>query len=234
MGLRIPRFSEVVLFLFLYCSFALGQSPEIDAIAREIQHQSPAKIRELIVKRLGPPARDIGSGFQIEQWDVDGGVLTFHQAMGPNFTKDNKTTRLLITNNLAGIYVKGSYQMTSLGHAPIGVHYYLGDLKISANEYRFVDENKEFLKEHQAQRNTFFFQHPHGKAMVKWKTGFSAVTRLEDVPDGTTIAIVTLSTFDSNAKKEFRIVSNQSTMSLSIVAPGMGCSLSQGWLNYWN
>ncbi len=70
----------------------------------------------MISKRLGPPQRDNGSGVRIEQWDVSGGVLTFHPYTGPTFfnRKAQKFFRLLRTTNPVHANLLQSYEMTTL------------------------------------------------------------------------------------------------------------------------
>jgi hypothetical protein len=102
---------SVVLAATLLFAQGAHKTPNIESLTQEVQGKGPEEVRALIVRRFGPPAREVGSGLQIEQWDVDGGTLTFHPLQGPSFNKSGVLTRLIRTTNPAALCLFGSYEM---------------------------------------------------------------------------------------------------------------------------
>ncbi len=99
-------FSIQPLLLAALLTFSLGgcfnngiTEGEVLSFGKTLQGKSPDDIHTAIVDRVGPPTRHVGSGLRIDQWEIVGGVLTFHPLQGPSFTKDKVLTRLLTTNN---------------------------------------------------------------------------------------------------------------------------------------
>jgi hypothetical protein len=112
-----------VLLPFMALSVTRAQAPKLsDApkpireLSASIQGKRPDDVRTAIIERLGPPQRDIGSGYRIEQWDTSGGVLTFHPVTGPTFSDPKTKTyfRLIRTSNPAAGNLLDSYEMTTL------------------------------------------------------------------------------------------------------------------------
>lgn len=66
------------------------------------------EVRALTVRRFGPPAREVGSGIQMNNRMWDGGILTFHPFQGPTF--QNGRQRSALTRFIVGI--------TSVGACP--------------------------------------------------------------------------------------------------------------------
>jgi hypothetical protein len=61
----------------------IAEAPEpIQKLAADLKGKPAKEVRQEIIKQFGPAQRDIGSGFQIEQWDLYDGVLTFTSADG--------------------------------------------------------------------------------------------------------------------------------------------------------
>lgn len=232
---RGARFLLMVAALagsLVYSAAAQG-GPEIDSLTREMQGKTPDQIRALIVQRFGAPARDVGSGLQIEQWDVAGGVLTFHPIQGPTFEKDGVRTRLLRTTNPAALCLFGSYEMVTQPEGPYGLRYYLGNIVLSADRYRFIDSrsNEDHRKQ---QANNFFMLHPEGLARVKYSPGVTPATRLEDLPDNSSVGTVSFVTPDGRQRKTYRIVANRTSMSLSLEGKEEAFQVTKGWVNYWH
>ena len=208
------------------------KTPNIDSLTQEVQGKGPEDVRALIVRRFGPPAREVGSGVQIEQWDVDGGVLTFHPGTGPTFQKSGVLVRLMRTTNPAALCLFGGYEMDTGPEGRLAMFYYLGDLSLSADHYRFTDSGNN-LDHRNKQKNNFFMLHPEGLVEVEYASGVSAETRLEDLPDGGPVAAVTFSTPDRRFSTTYRIVANRPSMSLAFQGKGMTFQLRKGWVNYW-
>jgi len=208
------------------------KTPNIESLTQEVQGKGPKEVRALIVRRFGPPAREVGSGLQIEEWDVDGGILTFHPLQGPSFQKGRVFIRLIRTTNPAALCLFGSYEMDTKPEGRLGMRYYVGDLSLSADHYRFTDSRSN-LDHRNKQKDSFFMLHPDGLVEVKYASGVSAETRLEDLPDGSPVATVTLSALNRRFSVSYRIVANRSSMSLAFQGKEMSFRLTRGWVNYW-
>src|SRR5438874_5189760 len=102
------------VILLSSCGTSSPERSNIEALTGEIQGRERDGVRAVILRRFGPANRNVGSGFRIEQWDIDGGVLTFNPATGPFFTKDAVSRQLLRTNNPVASCLFGSYEMTTL------------------------------------------------------------------------------------------------------------------------
>ena len=229
-------FITVLLSMILAASLLFAQrphkTPNIKRLTQEVQGKGPAEVRALIVRRFGPPARDVGSGFQIEEWDVDGGILTFHSLEGPTFKKGGVLTRLIRTTNPAALCLFGSYEMDTEPEGYPPMLYYVGDVSLSADHYRFRDSGSN-LDHRDKQKNNFFMLYPDGLVEVKYASGVSAETRLEDLPDGGPVATVTFFAPNRRFSATYRIVANHSAMSLAFQGKGMPFQLTKGWVNYW-
>ena len=135
--MKIASLAILVLLLTLPESNAQvadlpGAPKAIQELSSKIQGRPADKVRAAMIEKFGPVQRDVGSGLQIEQWDVAGGVLTFHPLTGPVFSdsKTKQTFRLLRTTNPAGEVLLKGYEMTSLPDpANYGMRSWLGNLK---------------------------------------------------------------------------------------------------------
>jgi hypothetical protein len=201
-------------------------------LIQQVQGKDPGQVRDVIVRQLGPPARDIGSGFQIEQWDVDGGVLTFHTLQGPTFLKHGVLTHLIRTNNPPALCLFGRYEMVTASESQYRMKYWLGNVFLSDDCYNYTD-SCDNLDHRQKQSNNFFMLHPKGLVQVKYSSGVTPETRLEDLPDDSLVAIVTFATPDRRVSKTYRIVTNRTSMSLAFEGDGMQFQMTKGWVNYW-
>jgi hypothetical protein len=198
-----------------------------------VQGKPPAEVHALVVSRLGPPTRTIGSGLQIEQWDVDGGVLTFHPLTGPTFDKGGRRTWLMRTSNPAAECLLGRYEMVTLAEAPHGTGYWLGNVSLTADgQYTYTDSEQN--REHRAgQRSNFFLLHPKGSFEVIYLSGVTPETRLEEVPDGTAIATVRFVAQDRRSGTAHRIVASPTRRLLAFEGKAMSFRMYKGWVNYW-
>src|SRR3954462_14306509 len=210
-----------------------SQSPAIEALIAEIQGKQSEQVRALIVARFGPPARDLGSGLRIDQWDVDGGALTFNPVDGVTFEKRGERTRLIRTSNLAASCLFGNYEMVTLPNGRDGMRYWLGSVSLAANSRYKYTESDQSLNRRAEQRDNFFILHPNGSAQITYAVGVTPETRLEDLPDGTSVATVTFVSEGVGASRAYRIVADRTSMSLAFQGEAMSFRLTRGWLNYW-
>src|SRR4051812_974958 len=112
-GFRVLVVAVTLAVYVFPLTSAAQRTPGIDALIPLLEGKDASQVRALIVRQFGPPAREIGSGFQIEQWDVDGGVLTFHSLLGPTFQKQGVFTRLIRTHNPTSVCLFGNYEMVT-------------------------------------------------------------------------------------------------------------------------
>jgi hypothetical protein len=216
------------------CVLSALQTQNIEALTQQIQGKQPDQVRALIVARLGPPARDIGSGVRIEQWDVDGGVLTFHPMTGVDFERGGVWARLIRTTNPVESCLFGSYEMKTVAEAPHGMHYWLGEVVISpALQYLYTDSGSN--RDHRAaQGDNFFILHPMGSIRVEYGASVGSQTRLEDLRDGTLVATVTFLAKDDQSAKQYRIVAHTNSMRLEFDADGAShFEMGRPWVSYW-
>lgn len=208
---------------------------EIDRLAAAIQGRSPGQVRALIVQRFGPPARDIGSGVRIEQWDVAGGVLTFHPLSGPTFAKSGSVRTLIRTTNPLDLCLFGDYEMTTLPDpANRGTLYWLGNLSLTRDgRYRFTDSGQN-LKYRTGQKQNYFLRHPEGSARVEYPAGVTPQTLLESLKDGRRVAILTFTARDNSASARYPIVVDVGARRLRFAGTGtMTFRMDKGWVNFW-
>jgi hypothetical protein len=227
----------LVALAFLLTWYRTGRphKSDIEVLTEEIQGKNPREVRDLITRRLGPPDRDIGSGFQIEQWDVDGGVLTFHPFAGPTFTREGQVTRLMRTTNPIESCLFGRYEMTT---APDpnnhGTRYWLGNLTLSAKGRYHYEDSGQNLSQRAGQKDNFFLRHSKGSAQIEYAAGLTPRKLLEDVPDGSRVATVTFLAEDGRKSAVFGIITRRGPMDLEFEGPGpLPFRMHTGWKNYW-
>lgn len=231
-GLRVLVLVVATLaYVFPFAAVA-QETPHIDMLIQQVQGKSSQQVRDLIVSQLGPPARDIGSGLQIEQWDVDGGVLTFHSLQGPTFLKGGVLTHLIRTNNPVSLCLFGSYEMVTMPEGQYRLKYWLGNVSVYADHYQYTDSNDNH-DHRQRQSNNFFMLHPRGLVQVKYASGVTPQVRLEDLPNDSLVATVTFIAADPQVRRTYRIVTNRTSMSLAFEGNGSQFQMAKRWVNYW-
>jgi len=205
----------------------------LGALEAEIQGKQPDEVRDLIIRRLGPPPRILGSGFRIEAWDVDGGVLIFHPASGPSFEKDGKLAWLMHTVNPAGLCLYGHYEMRAKPEPPDGLEYYLGDLYVAWDSSYVFAFNPARIEGRKSQADNFFVLHPRGRIEMKYASGVTAESRLEDVPDRTLVATLTFVAEHFRSAKVYQILADHTGRMLRFAGEPMPFEMDKGWVNYW-
>ena len=196
-----------------------AQAPDVSAapkavqdLAAEIRGKSPDETRAAIIARLGPAKRNVGSGFRIEQWDLPGGVLTFHPRTGPTFAerKTGKNFHLVRTKNPAGTNILAGYEMTTVPDPKNhGNCFWIGNLSFGPGPaYRFVDsgQNTSFRD---AQGQNFFMLHPAGTVEIRYVAPTTADTLLESLAEGATVAHLIFTSADKKDHATFSITSSE-------------------------
>jgi len=227
------RSVAIVLLMASLMARGIAWCQSLDGLEAEIQGKQPDEVRELMVRRLGPPARILGSGFRIEEWDVDAGILTFHPAVGPSFEKGGKRVWLMHTVNPAGLCLYGHYQMTANPEPPYGMKYYLGDLYVAWDSSYIFSFHPARTEDRKSQADNFFVLHRRGRVEVKYASGVTVETRLEDVPDGALIATLTFVARPPRSVMVYRILADHTGRMLRFAGEPMPFELDKGWVNYW-
>jgi hypothetical protein len=211
----------------------MARCQDLDALKVEIQGKQPDEVRALIGRRFGPPTHTFGSGFLIEAWDVNGGLLVFHPADGPSFQNGGKRVWLMRTNNPAGLCLYGKYEMATKPESPSGTIYPIGYLYVAwDSSYKFRVE-RATSEPWKGPANDFFLLHPAGRVEVKYAFGVTAETRLEDLPDGSLVATVTFAAASGRSSKDYRIIANRTDRMLRFADDATPFKMEKGWLNYW-
>ena len=220
------------LFIYALAIASVARGEDLDALKAEIQGKQPEEIRALII-RLGPPARNIGSGVRTSEWDVEGGVLSFSLSAGPAFDRGPIHIWLLRTNNPAALSLFGHYGMTTKPEAPYGMCYDLGDLSLSWDlRYRYVDSHA-FLDHRKRQAGNFFMLHPSGRLQINYASGVTAATRLEDLPDGSLVARLNFLARDGRSSKEIQVLTDRTSRVLEFGGADLQFRMEKPWVNLW-
>jgi len=210
---------------------AWGQS--FGALEAEIQGKQADDVREVIIRRLGPPDGTFGSGLRIETWNIEGGVLTFNPVSGPFFEKGGKRVWLMHTANPAGLCLYGHYEMRAKPEASYGMKYYLGDLYLARDSSYLFAFDPARTEDKKSQAGSFFVLYPRGSVEVKYASGVSAETRMEDLPDGSLVATLTFVARPSQRMKLYRVIADHTGRVLRFESGAMPFEMDKGWVNYW-
>ena len=199
-------------------------------LTSKIQGQPLDTVRAIIIQRFGPAQREVGSGYQIEEWDIMGGVLTFHPVFGPDYASEGKDIWLLKTTNPVGENLIGSYELVSNEIRFRDSHDELGDLQIRANmTYQFVD-NGAIQDETKSERNNFFILHPTGRVQIRYVGKTTSQTLLETLPNHAKIAEVLFVSSDRRYQAKFDIVNDSEQRELVFSsAQSMAFEMNKSW-----
>ncbi len=232
--IRFPLLLLLALTLF-GCSRNGVTEDDVFLFAELLQGKSPEDVRTAIEHRFGPPARDIGSGLRIDQWDVADGILTYHPLQGPFFTKHQTVTRLLRTNNPVAECLFGDYEMTTPpDRTNHGRRFWIGNLTITpGGNYLFKDSGTN-LSHRIEQEDNFLMNHPAGIASVEYASDINEQTLLENVPDRERVATISFRSSNGMSSETYNIVTSRTAMTLSFARDdGISFDMYKGWINYW-
>jgi hypothetical protein len=221
------------LFIYALAIASVARGEDLDALKAEIQGKQPEEIRALIIRRFGPPARNIGSGVRTSEWDVEGGVLSFSLSAGPAFDRGPIHIWLLRTNNPAALSLFGHYGMTTELDGPDGLCCDLGDLSLSWDLRYQYTESQASLDHRNSQADKFFVLHPSGRLQINYASGVTAASRLEDLPDGSLVATLRFLARDRRSSKEFQIFTDHTWRVLESGRADQSLRLRKSWANLW-
>jgi len=210
--------------------------PQIEELKSLFPGRSPDEIRRVIVGRFGPAPRDVGSGYQIEEWDVGDGVLTFHPAVGPSFTpKGQSSIHLLATHNPAKKNLIGTYEMYSLAaDDPNSVKCWLGNLHIQPDLSYSYKDSRAFPAKSALQTNNFFYLNPAGTVEIQYAAGVSDEALLEALPSGGVVAWLHFQARDGYARQTFSIAMWEPGRRLVFGASTpLSFEMDKSWESFW-
>ena len=231
--------TSLLALAFALASFAPDpKSNKIDAplparileIKARLKGHAYEKVLGILKQELGEPARDVGSGEHIWQWDVAGGVLTFPSL---TFEQGNRRHWLIDTRSELGANLIGGWEMTTLP-GEFGNCFWIGGVTLHKDgTYNYADSGAN-PRERQMQKSNFFIQHPKGTFTIEYPKGMDAKTLQETIPKGDT-PVATL-TFHADGPKEkanakFTVRSSPSDRDLDLGADGIPFCLKKGWGN---
>jgi hypothetical protein len=214
-----------------------GRTRVIERVAGKLKEAKTfEEARATIVEQFGTADRDIGSGVSIEQWDLDGGVLTLHLLSGPTFSLiGGDTVWLVETCNPLEENLLGSYEMTTKpDENNRGTRYWIGNLDLRKDgTYAFRDSQSN-LDRRDEQNHNFFMNHPRGHYEIVYSPGLGPDTLLETLETRATLAKVTCAADGSVADRQYFILSDPHMRRLSFSAAGeIEFEMDKGWTNYW-
>ncbi len=233
----------LILFGGLGSSPVLGGGKEKPArlpakvalLQSHIQGMSGEETHLLTYVVLGLPARNVGSGVSIEQWDIDGGVFTFHQFLGPTYRDaDGKITWLIFTRNELAANILDRFEVTSLGEQDPykkGNRFWLGNIRLnSSGHYEYKDRGSTY-KEKKVFPRHFFEDHQKGTFHIVYSKGIKPTDALENIPDDTEVCKIRF--ISGRTEKTFGIVTSRSDRRLRFSSEGQVFEAAKGWNEYW-
>jgi hypothetical protein len=210
----------------------LNEAPKtIRDLAKAIQGKNRTQIRDIIILRYGP-SRHIGSGLDIEIWDVSGGDLMLHPLYGPSFApKERKPIWLLTTTNKALPNILGSFEMTALPDHR-GMQNWLGLVLLhSERTYRFRDSHA-FPGQWTTQTDNFFKLHPSGAFEIEFAPGCTGETLLESLPENTVLCRLIFTSKGGGQTAMYSIVTDDRKLVFrSDHAPTF--AMEKSWHDFW-
>ena len=218
--------------------FKATRLPEpIAALQKALEGKTPDDALRIAIERFGAPTRDTGSGLQIPQWDVAGGVLTVHPLTGPTFFSESlKLVRLIRTHNPLGRNLVGSWEVTTLPDPDNhGTSNWIGVIELRADgaySYRPADELMP------QNRPAFFAGHPTGIYVVKLQPPLAPDSLLEELEADLVVAAVEFSAAPERgkpaAKVSVRIRARTSSRDLAFEAEQpLGYRSTKSWSEFW-
>lgn len=192
--------------------------------------------RDIIEAQFGEADRDIGSGFGIEQWDLDDGVLTLHQACGPTFAPASGGAIWLVeTCNPLEENLLGGYEMMTVPESrPNGGYCWLGNVELRQDgTYRFIDSRSN-LDRRAGQENNFFMLQPEGRFEIVYAAGLAPGTLLETLSEAVVVADVMFTSKGGGRTARYLIVGDPAARTLRFAAnEEMEFQMYRGWDSYW-
>lgn len=210
--------------------------PPVAAVREKIQGKKPQEVLAIMSADFGKPSRDVGSGLSIPQWDVAGGVLTYHEWVGPTFRAGGRTVWLIRTHNSVGDTLTGSFEMTTPPDpANHGNRFWLGNLDLHPDGTYSMKTGGSGERQDVANAS-FFGKHPRGTYAVTYAEKVDKASLLEDVADGTDVVTLKFTPDQAaGAEAVYKVRAAVDERQMEIV-PAEGKAtfqLEKGWKNHW-
>lgn len=229
------------ILLFLVVTECYGKDPnselpnKVTDLQRLLTHKNREEAYKLTIDFLGKPVQKVGSGFRIEQWDLDGGILTFHQTLGPTFRDTSGSiTWLVTTRNELKANLHNRFEIYSLHEQDPhknGNIYWLGNIELFPDG-KFAYRDSGRLREY---KNTFpkhFFEdHLTENFNIDYSEGISSTDVLEEIPDDKEVCKITFRSGEGS--KTFNIVTSRSARMLRFDSKNQVFRMQRGWNTYW-
>jgi hypothetical protein len=183
----------------------LRDSPaSIQNLAKEVQGKVNNDVRAAIVKRFGPPTRDVGSGVSIEQWNIESGVLTYSLGLASFWRSGRKVWVTQTANKALPTLTENTFEMYTKAEPQL--KYWIGNVSLKPDlSFEFVDSGQS--PDHRTrQSQNFFIKHPAGRFAIQFSAGCSADTILERLPEATVFCNLTFSPADGSPPASYDII----------------------------
>jgi len=185
----------------------------VQKLAEEIRDKRDDEVSTAITHRFGAPARDVGSGVSIQQWDVESGVLTYSLGLVSFRVKSRKVWLTQTLTRALPTLAADTFEMYTRPEPQL--KYWIGNLSLKENwAYKFVDCG-ESLDHRTNQSENFFMKHPAGRFVVQFAAGCSADTVIEHLPDATLLCSLTFFPADGSPQASYDIIAYPSERRLA-------------------
>ncbi len=232
-----PSSLALMISLVAICATSLAMQdstlPEaVKQLASSLKGKGPAEAGKVIHKALGEPARMVGSGVRIEQWDVAGGSVTYNPIAGVSFVAGGKSVSLIETHNRIDQNVIDSYEMTT--PPTRGTRYWMGNLELRKDgSYQFTDSHQN-LDERKSSGPCFFVTHPTGRYELRISQNLEGSPLLENVPAGSEVCKLKFTPSDGGKSMTYTVTSDPVTRRLAFGGPNaVAFRMDRGWSNVW-
>lgn len=216
---------------------------DLDWFAHEIQNQPRERIFALAYERFGRHDHSLGSGIINVFWRVAGGNLSLHPFYGPWFCEAGGSwVPLLRTSNPVESCLYRNFQIHVPAH-PAGSVYYLGEVSLMPDlTYRATGRRTQHGESAartrtlaEAAEACFFLRHPEGSFRLEFAPGVGPQTRLETLPEGALVAVVTFEARDGAAVFSLVTARFRTCRRLRLEAEEeTPFTVSASWANHWS
>lgn len=161
-------------------------------------------MRLAFMARFGRADRDIGSGVYIEEWDLPEGMLRLSEGRGPLFFEkgSGQLMPLLRTvNPLEACLLNTSCDVR------LGRGYYAGNLKLRPDS-TYSRDGQFVAPASVATPRSFLLEHSVGRVEIHYAAGITPGSLLEEIPDGTTVAVMEFLPEDGRAGISVQVISD--------------------------
>ncbi len=166
----------------------------IAQLKSKIQGKKSDEVLAIIRAQFGMETRSTGSGIYMPQWDIGGGVLTFHPYRGPNFSRGTPNypwvypssgVMLIDTHNSVSDNLPGTYTMSTLLN-DYRTRFVVGQVALFGGKYRF-EPITETLAYSVKDVSNFFTAYPSGTCRTVYPKNVKQSSMMENLADQSVI-----------------------------------------------